>query len=1085
MAESYNIIAEQEHCTVVAKYEPTIRNGNAYQSETELENWLISQLQRQGYEHPIIHNEEELMENLRLQLALANDTTFSDNEWKRLVQLIANDALTMEDKASMIQADNTAISLERDNGTATNVHLLHKDNIHKNRLQVINQYVPEGGTHSNRYDVTILVNGLPLVHIELKRRGVSIREAFNQINRYARQTFWAGKGMFDYIQLFVISNGTETKYYSNSTRYAREQEADKEKGNGKKKIKSNSFEFTSYWSDAENTIIYDLEDFAQTFLTQHTLLSILTRYCVLNVDKELLVMRPYQIAATERILLRIDQILSAPKKDRKNTGGYIWHTTGSGKTLTSFKTAQLASKMDNIYKVVFIVDRQDLDYQTMKEYDRFCPNCANGNANSSILLKQLSPQDQSRIIITTIQKMSSLLKRKKIEQEVLLKNFVFIFDECHRSQFGKMQKQIKQSFKNYIMFGFTGTPIFNKNAPQGELMTTAQVFGGELDDKGNHTLPLHTYTIIDAIRDKNVLKFKVEYHAQMAEKDGKKVENTQYLDPKRIETNVRYLLSHYDIKTKRSSQWKVSKLTNVAEVVKNFKRKKEDQVEEERQKAITTGFNSILACDSVPMAIAYYKELERQMAKPGAEQLRIATIFTTPANEAEEDLMGNIEEDPEGITGLDATSKDFLEECIKKYNKVFGTSYDTSAEKFQSYYKDLSLRTKNKDIDLLIVVGMFLTGFDAKCLNTLWVDKNLRMHGLLQAYSRTNRILNTYKNCGNIVCFRNLEEATNESFGLFGDKNANSIILIHTFEDYYLNGYDEKDKGKVKHYASYKELAEALLQAYPLGELNPSIAEEKKIGFIKLYGQFIKTTNILLSFDEFTPIKTEEQTEEEHLDQLNAIRIVKEGERQDYQSWYLNFRDELKGGYNGGQGGGTGGNSADGTEGTEASDGLEYEMELLNQVDIDIPYILALVKKYHDSNCAEAEVLQNIIRSVTSSPRLRDKRDLIESYIQQLKPGDDIDVGEEWASFIMQEREKELAAIISDENLKEEKAREFINKSFKDGYVEESGMAITTVLPPMPIFGAGNKRELKKKTVIEKFKRFVDRFKDLLDFNKE
>ena len=1064
MAEQFNIIAEQDNCTVVTKYEPQQRSGNAYQSEAELEQWLITQLQHQGYEYPTIRNEEELLQNLRQQLGEMNDIVLSDKEWSNLLQEISNDTLTLEDKAEMIQRANTAIEIERDNGTKTNIHLLHKDNVFKNRLQVINQYVPDGGTHANRYDVSILVNGLPLVHIELKRRGVSIKEAFNQINRYARESFWAGKGMFDYIQLFVISNGTETKYYSNTTRYAREQEADKQRG--KKKTQSNSFEFTSYWSDAENHLICDLEDFAKTFLTKRTLLNILTKYCVLNTDKELLVMRPYQIAATERIIQRIKQALFNHWQGTRKAGGYIWHTTGSGKTLTSFKTAQLATEIEGIYKVVFIVDRQDLDYQTMKEYDKFCPNCANGNANSQILLSQLKPSDSSHIIITTIQKMASLLKKNKIEREVLDRNFVFIFDECHRSQFGEMQRRIKHSFKNYIMFGFTGTPIFGVNAStnvKGDMMTTADIFGGELDDKGQHTKALHTYTIINAINDKNVLKFNVEYHAQTAMMDGKKVENTRYTDPARIATNVKYLLSHFDMKTKRQSPWTASVLTNVEDAVRNFKKKKEARVKEIKEKVATTGFNSILACDSVPMAMEYYKELERQMAEPGAKQLRIATIFTTATNEAENDKMGNIEEDPEGIKSLDSTSKDFLESCIKEYNHQFGTSYDTSADKFQNYYKDLSLRMKNKDIDLLIVVGMFLTGFDAKCLNTLWVDKNLKMHGLLQAYSRTNRILNAVKNCGNIVCFRNLEEATNRSFGLFGDANANSIILMRTFGEYY-NGYDEEDK----HHEGYKELAEALLQEFPLSQLGPSTPFAKKVAFVKLYGQLVKATNILVSFDQFNP---------EDRDERNAIRIIKEGERQDYQSWYLCFRDDIKGG--GGEGGNGGTTGGPGEGGGSETDGLEFEMELIGQVDIDIPYILALVKQYHDSNCENQEIIMDITRSVTSSPRLRNKKDLIDGYIKAIKPGNDVDVYEEWQQYIGQQKEKELCTIITEEHLKEEQARDFMSKALRDGYVEESGMGITSVLPPMPVFGAGKKREQKKKSVIEKFKRFVERFVDL------
>lgn len=1062
MAEQYNIIAEQDNSTVVARYKLTKRNRDCHQSEPELERWLIEKLQQQGYEYPHIRNEQEMLKNLRVQLGKANDTVFSDAEWGKVLKEIAGETMTMTDRAKLIQRENTAIEIERDNGLKQNIHLLHKDNVFKNHLQAVNQYVPEGGTHGNRYDVSILVNGLPLVHIELKERGVSIKEAFNQIERYTRESFWAGEGMFNYIQLFIISNGTETKYYSNTTRYACEEENENNDGK-KKKIQGNSFEFTSYWSDAENKIIYDIEDFAQTFLTKRTLLNILTRYCVLNVNDELLVMRPYQIAATESIVLRIKTALNNHWQGSKKAGGYIWHTTGSGKTLTSFKTAQLASKINDIYRVVFIVDRQDLDYQTIKEYDRFCPNCANSNTNSGLLKKQLEEESNSKIIITTIQKMAALLRYKKNKENkeinVLDKNIVFIFDECHRSQFGEMQRLIKHKFKKYIMFGFTGTPIFGVNARtvKGGTMTTADVFGGELDAKGNHTKPLHTYTIINAITDHNVLKFKVEYHKQMVTVNGQKIESTNYLDPRRIATNVSYLLKHFDIKTKRTSLWQTKVLTNVEETVKNYKRKKEKQVEEKWANENTSGFNSILACDSVPMAIAYYRELERQMALPGAKQLRIATIFTTQPNEAENE-NGIIEENPDGVDGLDATSKDFLESCIKKYNKTFGTSYDTSADKFQNYYKDLSLRAKNKHIDLLIVVGMFLTGFDAKCLNTLWVDKNLQLQGLLQAYSRTNRILNAFKNCGNIVCFRNLEDATNRSFGLFGDANANSIILMRTFEEYY-NGYDEDGK----HYEGYRELAEALLKLFPLDELNPSIEHKSKVAFVRLFGKFIKATNILISFDQFNPETTEER---------NAVRFIKEGEMQDYQSWYLNFHDEMTGGNGGGgNGGGRGGDNGD--------DGLEFEMELINQVDIDIPYILALVKKYHDSNCKDSELLMSIIRSVTSSPRMREKKDIIDGFIQAIKPNTEIDIFDEWQRYVAEKREKELADIIADEKLKEANAREFIAKALRDGYVEENGMAITKALPPMPVFGAGKLREKKKKSVIEKFKRFVKRFFDL------
>lgn len=1064
MAEQYNIIAEQDESTVVARYDAPERDMSAYQSEAQLEKKLIKQLKEQGYGNPTIHNEAELLENMRVQLGELNNYAFSDSEWKRLLDSISNESLSMEDKAEMIQRDNTAILLALDSGENRNIHLLDKKNIHNNRLQVINQYVQEGGNRNTRYDVTILVNGLPLVHIELKKRGVSIREAFNQIDRYQRDTFWAGKGMFDFIQIFIISNGSETKYYSNSTRYAREKE-NTGRGHGKK-VLSNSFEFTSYWSDRENKLILDIEDFAKTFLTKHTLLNMLTKFCVFTVDKTLMVMRPYQVAATEQILRRIQLAMNMKLQGSIKGGGYIWHTTGSGKTLTSFKTAQLATKIEGVEKVLFIVDRQDLDYQTMKEYDNFKPGCANGNANSSILLGQLNDAN-AKIIITTIQKLSTLLRKEKIAKEILVKNIVFIFDECHRSQFGEMHSMIKKKFKNYMMFGFTGTPIFAVNANKygKNVSTTAQVFGGELDNKGNHTKALHTYTIINAINDRNVLKFNVEYHLYKAEKAGTVLDSAYYMNPERISKNVAYLLKNFDIKTKAADSYSMSKLMNVDDVVRNFRLAKENQKEEKKGKMSVRGFNSILACDSVDMAIAYYKELKRQMQEPGKRKLTLAIIYTSQANEEENEATGNIEENPESVENMDATSRDFLDRCIKEdYNPRFGTSYDTSSEKFQSYYKDVSLRMKNRDIDLLIVVGMFLTGFDAQCLNTLWVDKNLKMHGLLQAYSRTNRILNAVKNCGNVVCFRNLEEQTNASFALFGDEDANGIILMRPFNDYYY-GYDDEKEGK--HYIGYKEIAETLLERYPLRNLNPHTPEADRKAFIKLFSQFVKMFNLLMSFDKFNSDDPDEQ---------DKVRIIKAGELQEYRSWYLNFYED----YKQGKKGDSGMTGETDHSGDDEEDSIEFELDLIKQVQIDIPFILALVKQYHDTNCEDHELLQKITRSITSSPSLRDKKELITGYIDSIKPGKDIDVYDEWQKFIDREKKEELDTIIKEENLKSDEAKKFIEKALNDGFVEENGTGIVKLLPPMPIFGAGaGKREEKKKTVIEKINSYVSKFFNL------
>lgn len=1064
MSEQFSIIAEQPQSTVVARYDAPVRDNSSHQSEAELEKSLIKQLVTQGYEYPSIKNEKELIANMRKQLELLNDYHFTDKEWERFFTAnIANEALGIEEKTEMIQRKNTGISLELDNGEKKNIHLIDKENIFRNRLQVINQYVPEGGSHANRYDVTILVNGLPLVHIELKIRGGSLREAFNQINRYQRESFWAGKGLFEFIQIFVISNGTHTKYYSNTTRLAREKESASGQQSKKKQTESNSFEFTSYWSDARNEIVYDLEDFAGTFLTKNTLLNVLVRFCVYTVDKDLLVMRPYQIAATERILLRIETAINNRWQGTIKAGGYIWHTTGSGKTLTSFKTAQLASKRSDVKKVLFVVDRQDLDYQTMKEYDNFEKDCANGNTNWKILYEQLR-KDEPKIIITTIQKLSNFLKRKadnrgkELDFAILNENVVFIFDECHRSQFGDMHKLIAKRFKKYMMFGFTGTPIFAYNANKyggKELTTTAQVFGGEPDENGNRTKPLHTYTIINAIRDKNVLKFKVDYIRTLKAKDGIKdeevwgiKEQAALMKPERISGNVAYILKNFDLKTKRSESYAMSKLMNVTEVIKKGK-----EAKELKKKVATKGFNAILAVDSVPMAIAYYNEFKKQMEAPDAKKLKIATIFTFAANEASNDLTGCIEEDPEALECMDQTSKEFLDGAIKDYNKMFGTSYDTSSDKFQNYYKDISLQMKNKDIDLLIVVGMFLTGFDAKTLNTLWVDKQLRLHGLLQAYSRTNRILNAVKTCGNIVCFRNLEAATNECFGLFGDENAGGIILMRSFNDYYY-GYDDTEGKKLKHIPGYKEVVEALLDKYPISKLPSIIDEEQKKDFVRLFGNYLKAYNLLTSFDEFNP---------ESLDELNRVRIIRAGERQDYISWYNELYEEFRHG--------EGSHSK-----VDITDDLEFEIELVKQVQIDISFILSLVKQYHDSNCKDKEILLKIRQNITASPDMRDKKELIDKFIDRLTPDASGDVYQIWDEYLREQKEEELNAIIASEQLKVDETKEFVRRAFNDGYIEETGLGITQLLPPIPIFGAGSKRAEKKRSVIEKLQAFLNKF---------
>ena len=1049
--DDYKIIVEQEHSTVMAHYEVEAKPDGGYQSEAKLEAEFIRQLVSQGYDYVKVNDEAGLLKNLRTQLEAFNDVTLSDSEWARLLPMISNEQMTILDKTEVIQGKGYIINLTMDNGLTKNIKLIDKTNVYNNRLQVINQYEVPNGTYKNRYDVTILVNGLPLVHVELKRRGVDIKEAFNQINRYQRDSFWAGKAMFDYVQIFVISNGTETKYYSNTTRYAKEQEA--AQGQRKHKTDGNTFEFTSYWSDQENNLLTDIRDFTTTFFAKHTILNILTKYCVFNVDKQLLVMRPYQIAATEKILQRIQTAIYNKWQGTIRAGGYIWHTTGSGKTLTSFKTAQLASKMENIKKVLFVVDRKDLDYQTMKEYDNFEKDCANSNSSAKILQKQLKDSSSS-IIITTIQKLSNLMKPNIYDndeelREILTKeNIVLIFDECHRSQFGDMHKLIVKRIKKYMMFGFTGTPIFAVNTSAGsKYTTTAQLFGGEPDKDGKPTRALHTYTIINAIRDKNVLKFHVDYNRTMRMKDN--VERKQVWgidteealhDPKRIEIVTRYIIDRFAEKTKQSADaYTMSKLLNVAEVIKKARR-----AEEQKTKVMTRGFNSIFAVDSVKAAILYYNEFKKQLSEPVAPNLRIATIYTFNANEEEADEWGlSGDENPEDAgTAPDMQSRDALEQAIKDYNEAFGTNYSTDGDSFQSYYKDVSLRMKNKQIDILIVVGMFLTGFDAKTLNTLWVDKNLKLHGLLQAYSRTNRILNAVKNCGNIVCFRNLEEATNKSLAIFGDENASGMVFLKSYEEYYSIGYED-DKGKW--HEPYTELIRRLLDEFPVEKMAGILNEDIKKAFIQLMGEILRVRNILAAFDDFT----------------DEAKIIDDMRYQDYLGWYNNYYEEFR-------------KPSHKDEQEDISDDIVFEMELVKQVQINIRYILELVQQYHDSNCEDKEIIVKLRKQIDASPDMRDKRELIEKFIEQMTPEKGKDVGAEWEDYIEQEKREQLNVIITEEHLKPKETAAFMQRAFADGYVTETGTGIAKILPPsnpfLPESGA------QKQTVIEKLKDYLKKF---------
>ena len=1026
----YNIIVSTAEATVVSEYEPQQTRSDAYQSEAALEAAFIKQLTEQGYTYLQIHSSDELVKNLREQLEKLNGYQFSEDEWKRFfTQNLSNANDGIVEKTRLIQEDNVQV-LKRDDGSSKNITLIDKKNIHNNSVQVINQYVENGGNFDNRYDVTILVNGFPLVHIELKRRGVALKEAFNQIERYQRDSFWAASGLYEYVQLFVISNGTRTKYYSNTTRISAIKERD-----GKKKVQktSSSFEFTSFWADANNKVIPDLVDFTKTFFQKHTLLNIITNYCVLTSENLLLVMRPYQIVATERILNRIEIATNYKKMGSTDAGGYIWHTTGSGKTLTSFKTAQLVSRLPYVDKVLFVVDRKDLDYQTMKEYDRFERGAADGNKTSKILQRQLEDRDakgnphEYKIIVTTIQKLDNFVTRNT-DHPVLNKHIVLIFDECHRSQFGEMHQKITKYFKKYHIFGFTGTPIFAKNAKSGgnpNLRTTEQAFGDKL----------HTYTIVDAINDGNVLPFRIDYINTVKKKDGgrdKQVEaintDSALLAPERISEVVTYILDHFDHKTKRNTGfYTFSKLTNISAVAKN------QDTKEEKLKVKLNGFNSIFAVSSIEAAKLYYMEFKRQMAARPEDALKIATIYSYGQNEDDPDGFID-DEESDNTDGLDLTSREFLEYAIKDYNETFNTAYDTSSEKFPNYYKDLSLRMKNREVDLLIVVNMFLTGFDATTLNTLWVDKNLKQHGLIQSFSRTNRILNSVKTFGNIVCFRNLQKETDDAIALFGDKNASGIVLMKSYNDYYY-GYDDENG---KHQKGYEERIAELIQKYPLG--TDILGESAKKDFIVSFGNILRLRNILSTFDNFA-----------------GNEILSPIDFQDYtgiyNDLYIEFRPQA--------------------QAENIDDDIVFEMELVKQIEVNIDYILMLVAKYHKSNCEDKEVLIAIDRAIKSSIELRSKKELIEGFIATINT--QTDVNSDWRKFVLEQKETDLTALIAEEKLKEEETRKYIDNAFRDGGIKTTGTDIDKLMPPVSRFGGGN-RAGKKQGIIDKLMAFFEKY---------
>ncbi len=1003
---TYNIVLSTNESTVVTEYEPQVKRSDAYQSEAALEAAFIKMLGEQGYEYVTIHNSDALIANLRRQLELLNNYQFTDKEWDSFFKSkIANANEGIVEKTRKIQEDYVQ-NLTREDGTTMNISLIDKKNIHNNRLQVINQYEESAGKHDNRYDVTILVNGLPLVHVELKRRGVAIKEAFNQINRYQRDSFWAGCGLYEYVQIFVISNGTFTKYYSNTTRASHIKENDGTSRKHSKKT-SNSFEFTSYWADGNNKVIADLVDFTKTFFAKHTILNILTKYCVFTSEELLLVMRPYQIVATERILNRIEVSTNYKKTGTIEAGGYIWHTTGSGKTLTSFKTAQLATGLPYIEKVLFVVDRKDLDYQTVKEYDRFEKGAANGNKSTAVLQRQLE-DSTSRIIVTTIQKLDVFISKNKIHP-IYSKHVVLVFDECHRSQFGQMHTNIIKHFKNYHIFGFTGTPIFAINAGTGgnpELRTTEQAFGAKL----------HTYTIVDAINDGNVLPFRIDYINTVKQKDGKQDKQVAAIDteealssPERITEVVKYILEHFDQKTMRNSYYSL----------------KGQRV---------NGFNSMFAVSSIPVCKKYYLELKKQIAEQHKD-LTIATIFSFVPNEADS-ADGILDDESFDTDDLDQSSRDFLDMAIKDYNKTFKTNYDTSSKGFQDYYKDLSDKVKKREVDLLIVVNMFLTGFDATTLNTLWVDKNLKMHGLIQAFSRTNRILNSVKTFGNIVCFRDLEEATNDAIALFGDKDANGIVLLKSYEDYYFGCVD--DKGREQ--KGYEERIAELLQKYPLGE--PIIGEQNKKDFIVLFGNILRLRNMLSAFDRFA-----------------GNEILSPIDFQDYTGTYHDVYDEIK--------------PKPGSK-DSIMDDVVFEMELVKQVEVNIDYILMLVAKYHDGNCEDKEILVAIDKAIKSSLQLRSKKELIENFIATINISTNVNT--DWQRFVREQRETDIQTLITEEKLKPEETRKFVENAFRDGILKTPGTDVDRLMPPVSRFGGGRSRDKKKQTVIERLKGFFEKY---------
>ncbi|MCK8925177.1 type I restriction endonuclease subunit R [Haemophilus influenzae] len=1018
----YKTIAESNNFIVLDQYKKFVEEPNAgYQTEGNLEREFIRDLLAQGYEYlQELNNHDELVKNLRIQLQRLNNVVFSDAEWQRfLEEYLDKPSDSLIEKARKIH-DDYIYDFVFDNGRIQNIYLLDKKNLANNSLQVINQF-EQTGSYDNRYDVTILVNGLPLVHIELKKRGVAIREAFNQIHRYSKESFNKENSLFKYIQIFVISNGTDTRYFANTT-----------------KRNKNSYDFTMNWATAKNTLIRDLKDFTATFLQKNTLLNVLVNYCVFDVSDTLLIMRPYQIAATERILWKIKSSYHAKNWSNKESGGYIWHTTGSGKTLTSFKASRLATELDFIDKVFFVVDRKDLDYQTMKEYQRFSPDSVNGSESTAGLKRNIE-KDDNKIIVTTIQKLNNLMKSEE-NLPIYQKQVVFIFDEAHRSQFGEAQKNLKRKFKKFYQFGFTGTPIFSENALGAE--TTASVFGTEL----------HSYVITDAIRDDKVLKFKVDYNdvrpqfkALETEKDPEKLtaleQKQAFLHPERIKEISQYLLNNFKQKTHRLN-------------------------------ATGKGFNAMFAVSSVEAAKRYYETLQNLQTEQ-EKPLRIATIFSFAANE-EQDAIGDIPNETFEPTALNSTAKEFLTKAIDDYNHYFGTNYGVDSQSFQNYYRDLAKRVKNQEVDLLIVVGMFLTGFDAPTLNTLFVDKNLRYHGLMQAFSRTNRIYDTTKTFGNIVTFRDLEQNTVDAITLFGDKNTKNVVLEKSYDSYF-NG-DDNQRG-------YLEVVQELQNRFP----NPTEieTEQDKKEFVKLFGEYLRIENILQNYDEFAalqalqavdlndPIAMEKfkqvhYVNDEQIAEMLEVPTLPVRTEQDYRSTYNDIRDWLR----------QRKEENDKDNSPINWDDVVFEVDLLKSQEINLDYILALIFEHHKKNQDKEVLIDEIRRTVRSSLGNRAKESLIVDFINQTNLDDIPDKAtliDSFFLFAQAEQRKEAESLIQEENLNVDAAKRYISTSLKREYASENGTALNEVLPKMSPL---NPQYLtKKQTIFQKIAAFVEKFK--------